>query len=161
MPNLMKYDLKFNLTQSSFWALLLCFILLESSLFALNEVLDNPSRYENQRVEVRGFLYQSMAGDLLLRAESGLKSCCVNTGIRADKQIVIKSQDRIPLSTNVIALQGTFKMERTHDQQGRVILTYVLEDAHVVEKSFPFLLVCGVGVICMLAAGYFFYFRKN
>jgi hypothetical protein len=156
----MLYVIKFKLPHYCFWTLLLCYMLTGSDLFAINEVLENPCRYEDQEVEVRGFLYQSMAGDLVLRAESGLKSCCVHTGVLGDRQIIIKSPDKLALSTSVVALVGTFKIDKTHDAQGRLIQTFVLENAHQKEQRKMPLVLIGIVSISLLGAAFLFFRRK-
>ncbi len=97
--------------------------------------MEEPARYKNQQVEVRGFLYQNLEGGLVLRSEPGLKSCCVN---KDSSQIAIRSQEMIEPSLQVKTLTGIFNIEKAG--------AFVLDNAQEkTEGKFPFWFV-GVAV---------------
>src|SRR5438067_1330315 len=93
----------------------LCYLFLTIDLFAFNEIIKDSEHYIGQHIVMRGFLYKDLEGNLVLRSEPGLKSCCVN---RDGRQINIRSQEKIETSLNAIALEGIFNI----DHSGKFVL---------------------------------------
>lgn len=66
------------------------------------------AKSEEQMVKIRGFLYRSETGRIILAKEPGLKTCCVGAPAQADRQVVVEGLQHIPKgpSYQVIALEG-------------------------------------------------------
>ena len=92
--------------------MLLLFILCSGTLFA-NELSFEAladAAYPRE-VTLRGFLYRTQAGDLVLAAEPNLKSCCVGAQHKVKKQIFVEGHIENPIAGQVYVLQGIFTVD--------------------------------------------------
>lgn len=81
-----------------------------------------------QEVSMRGFLYRTQAGDLVLAAEPNLKSCCVGAPHQVKKQIFVTGNIENPIAGKVYVVQGNLTVD---PNEGR----YLLRDAHVIQSQ--------------------------
>ncbi|MCE5318539.1 MAG: hypothetical protein LLG04_14405 [Parachlamydia sp.] len=88
-----------------------------------------------QEVTVRGFLYRTQAGDLVLTGEPNLKSCCVGGAHKVEKQIYVEGDIESPKSGQVYLLQGVFTVAPKKDSAGHLTRLYLLRDARVIPSQ--------------------------
>jgi hypothetical protein len=145
---------KIKLPYLYFWLLLLSNLFITSfALAALVEPLSNPKQYDQQKIQLRGFLYRSDSNQMVLSSQPGLRTCCVASLYNIDEQIFVKSQQTLEPEKQVVLLEGVFKIDPLQDKDGRYTQYYVLDDAvKIGNRSFPWLLVTGVIVLLLFAA---------
>jgi hypothetical protein len=91
---------------------------------------ENTGLKNGEFVQIRGFLYKTDRGESLLAAEPDLKSCCVGTTLKRDKQLLIigeiesKNYSKIP-----VTLQGDLIVDLERP------FRYHLEKVAVVEEN--------------------------
>lgn len=115
------------------------------------EHLDRTS-WKPQTVQIRGFLYTSQQlNTMILAAQPDLKSCCVGTESKIEKQIIIKGIE--PFSTlQALTLEGVLTLNPSYNDVGKVTHLFVLEKSRLVDSHsnhlnwilIVFLLVLGV-----------------
>lgn len=92
--------------------------------------------YHRQDLMIRGFLYRTKEGQLVLAAEPDLKSCCVASQKNINRQVILANSD-IAFSNNGRAqeIQGFFAIEPLKDESGYLKELFVLHDARMMERS--------------------------
>lgn len=123
----------------------LCQILIAAAIS-----FDCLTDYKDQEVEVRGFLYRSEEGRLVLADEPNLKSCCIGTAKNQHKQLHLINADLQPQST-VAQLSGTL-----HLKEGRFVLEDVKKIEHPPRYDLMFMLG-GLGIL----GGYLYFKRRE
>jgi hypothetical protein len=118
---------------------------------SFQELADSKTQYNGFEVIVRGFIYQSSDGSVILAKEPNLKSCCVGPNQRG--QIMLSGFHISKKSQDVIAVRGKLYNER---QFG-----YRMEEGVIVpEFAFPmktFLLVFFLSILL----GILFLYSRN
>lgn len=107
----------------------------------LDELHHNPSMYEHQVIQTRGFAYLSEQNEIILAAQPDLKSCCLNTSTNYPVIVETNSKE-FPTDGRAITLQGTIVVKlRQHTTITAPILT--LLNPIIIEEtsSFPALLL--------------------
>jgi hypothetical protein len=109
-------------------------------------MLEEPHAFNDQTIEIRGFIYQSEEGKWILAAEPSLKSCCVGVERLLTKQIFLKGTiEKLP-SHEALTLQGKFWIQPIVDEQGVLKELYHLQvDKPIIKKiglSFWMILAC-------------------
>lgn len=80
------------------------------------EVATHYPTFLGQEVSLRGFLYETQDGGKILAAEPNLKSCCVGTADRQERQVWVLGPDVTPPSmARVVVLRGRL----SRDEAGR------------------------------------------
>ena len=89
----------------------------------------------DQEVYLRGFLYATDDAQLILSSEPALKSCCVGSTAKRERQVYVFGAIEAPLHKgSVVDMQGTFVVEKIKGQEGR---RYRLENASFIERDNP------------------------
>lgn len=132
-----------------------CLLFLSVSTSLLQISLEKPIGEEavdfnNRLVNVRGFLYHNSSGELILASQPNLKSCCIGSQGLVYQQILVRG--KLDPEAQVVTLQGIFKIDPQHNEQGQIIRLYSLENAEKVKSDhfllFPMLLlVLAFGII--------------
>jgi hypothetical protein len=121
------------------------------------------SSYNNQEVQVRGFLYKTNDERLIIASTPDLKSCCIGSESKLSQQIFVKgSWDNIP-NNQAVTLQGHFLVEPLKDLNGGFKQLYTLNRGKIVSEgtSLPMasFALAGIGFGSAIIALYFF--RKS
>lgn len=84
--------------------------------------------YQNQQIEVRGYVKQSQSGDWFLSSESNLPICCVGIVQRLKNQIALNPFPGVEtLEGRLSTLQGTFHIEEKEQENGTRVRYYSLK----------------------------------
>lgn len=89
------------------------------SFFCLAALINfaDLSDFQNQEVEIRGFVYLSEKKEWILAEEPNLKSCCVGSESKANKQVMLPGvKDELP-KYQVLQFKGHLL-----NKEGRFIL---------------------------------------
>jgi hypothetical protein len=97
---------------------------------------DALKKYQHQQVSIRGFVYQTADGSLLLAAEPNLKNCCVASQGMITRQVMLIG-NHIPFSTNGRAktIQGRFEIEPAKDENGNWKTLFILYEPKIIENN--------------------------
>lgn len=91
--------------------------------------VDHPLRaYDNQVIQIRGFLYPFTADDSLLAATPHLKSCCMGSSSLLYQQLVLKNFSLASLPQQVVTVEGIFHIDPIYSSEGKLIQLYTLND---------------------------------
>lgn len=112
----------------------------------------------NNRIQIRGFLYQTAEGDVVLAREPDLKSCCVGSASKRGTQLLVfgdlheKIGQKIPIN-----LEGNLSTHPSHR------FPYHLENAVIAsEQPISYTnIIIGCAVLLVIALGVFLYFRYD
>ncbi len=106
------------------------------------------SKWNNQTVTIRGFLYQSEDGRWILASSPNLKTCCVGHAAKVVTQVSVHGNSLESSPDRVIALNGTFVIEPTFDNQKALTGLFQLRNVTVTPQnslhSLPWLLLIGL-----------------
>lgn len=106
------------------------------------------ANWNNSRVTIRGFLYQSQEGRWILASSPNLKTCCVGHASKAIKQVTVHGGTLAASPDRVIALSGTFIVEPAFNDQNALTGLFHLKDATMMpqdpRESFPWILLLGL-----------------
>lgn len=86
---------------------------------------------DRQEVELRGFLYRSPDGRVILANEPNLKTCCVGSSRKISSQLVVKGDFPSNLPSTAVTMQGHLTHSLVRDDEGNLIQSYQLTDARV------------------------------
>lgn len=118
------------------------------------EVVEGISRLSQQRVRIRGFLFASSSGEWVLSAEPNLKSCCVGSKEKANRQIVIRGGiEGAGEYGHVVQLEGRFIVDPIKDADGRWKKIYALEEVSMVQEVRTFSgiwILFAMGMLCVV-----------
>ncbi len=66
-----------------------------------------------REVKIRGFLYASLDGVVILASEPNLKTCCVGAGHKTDRQIIVEGLDQVDCSSgySVVTVEGELERD--------------------------------------------------
>lgn len=93
------------------------------------------ARFHGSDVSIRGFLFKSTNGRLVLAAEPNLKSCCVGSKDKIFRQIFIEGDVNEPLSFGfAVLLKGSFVIDPIKDASGSWQQIYMLKNARIVKQ---------------------------
>lgn len=130
---------------------MLLFLLLSSRMLCGNELSfdDLSAAPYPQEVIMRGFLYRTQSGDLVLASEPNLKSCCVGAKHKSKQQIFVEGDVGNPEAGEVYLLHGIFNVD-----PGKGI--YFLREAYIIKPqtdpikwSVAFILVIFLAALCL------------
>jgi hypothetical protein len=116
--------------------------------------------FDQQQVNIRGFLYPAQNEKWILASEPDLKSCCVGSETKIMKQIYVVGNIPKETSNFVVALQGQFHINPEKNAEGKVVSLYQLTQALIApEKAseWPFMTLVILGC-CVFA---FFLMKKS
>lgn len=111
--------------------------------------------YQHQEVSIRGFVYRTQDGKVVLAAEPNLKSCCVANRGTIARQVILEGSN-LPLSNDgrVKEVQGRFAIEPLKNINGDWEKIFVLYDAMIIDKNHqkhPWLVYFLLGGIFIIA----------
>lgn len=137
-----------------------CLLLLSMSASVLHISLEKPLGeeavdYNNQFVNVRGFLYHHSSGELILASQPNLKSCCVGSQQLVSQQILVHGN--MHPEAQAVTLQGTFKIDPQYNEQGQIVSLYRLENAVKLTSDHSLLFP----ILALLAIGFILFMRKR
>ncbi|MCE2982180.1 MAG: hypothetical protein LW832_01315 [Parachlamydia sp.] len=99
------------------------------------------SDYSMEQVEVRGFLYMTPTGQVILASRPDVKSCCLGAPSKLSEQLFLPGFESKKLPKNVVTLQGLLHFS---EQGSR------LEKAQIINGNKPpfiwLALICLIGV---------------
>lgn len=129
----------------------------EISFFELNYKIKefNP---EGNLIQIRGFLYETSDFRIVLATEPNLKSCCVGSALKKQKQILVSGDVGALLNDrSAITLKGNLEVNHQND------FPFHLTNAMIVDEdrqSFEMFFVMG-GILILGAVGYFMWKREK
>lgn len=131
---------------------LFLFVMFSVSLHGNELVSFDQLKEKNlQKITIRGFLYKSQDGTVILAKEPDLKSCCVGSTKKVLSQLVVLG-DMGDLGQNryglVVTLKGVLTHKSMTDEQGSVMLRYELTNVTVVKNE----TFSGYGIVGILLA---------
>lgn len=108
---------------------------LEASSAVEVQIPKEIMHFHNSEVHIRGFLFRSTEGELLLASEPNLKSCCVGSQEKITRQLVIAGNLELPKGfSKAVSLEGRFRVDPIKDK-GRWQRIYILENAHYITEN--------------------------
>lgn len=117
-----------------------------------------------QEVEVRGFVYESKQGKVVLASQPNLKSCCVGSTKKIRNQIVLLGDlPEIPLQ-RAVTVQGYFVTDPTYGEDDELIGLYYLKNITLLndfDDVTIYSLVVFIVIILLLIVGVVLYRRYN
>ena len=120
--------------------------------------LDDTVFSNDQLITIRGFLYESPESQLILAAEPNLKTCCVGSASKRQKQLLVTG-DIAPALTrsSAVTLQGNLVIALEDN------FPFRLENSLIVPQKDQYYLMLGlVGLgLTLLSGGTFFLLRKK
>jgi hypothetical protein len=109
--------------------------------------------FNQQYVQIRGFLYRTPQGNLILAAQPDLKSCCVGTGSKVKQQVIVQGAIDPIIQQSVVNLQGIFKIDPLYDSDGQLKQFYSLYEAIILPKKalrFPWKILSALVIMLSL-----------
>jgi hypothetical protein len=129
--------------------LLLTFFDLDASTYQQNTKT-------GQLIEIRGFLYEANDSTLILAAEPNLKSCCVGSTSKRNRQLLVKSDSLETSQTNAITLKGHLIIDPNDT------FPFKLENAEIVAiKNQNKTLLLFLSVIAVLSVGTYLWYKRR
>jgi len=102
-------------------------LILSFSLFEFtSKGKETLSTYEGEEITLRGFLYQSEQGEMVLAPEPNLRSCCIGQGKKLASQVILKGFPTQEVSSLPVEIKGLF-----HIKEGR----YCLDQGELLKSS--------------------------
>lgn len=151
---MMYFGTKFKMGLLVFWVLILSFSLLGDEVVQsldfhlLKQKVDS---LDGQKVHIRGFLFKSR-DRWILSEEPNLKTCCIGSKEKIERQIILDGQFDENLINHVIELEGVIK-------KSYGAFNYELENAKPLRSNKGgFSLLVALCLLCGLFA--FFYYRR-
>lgn len=150
------FGIKFRIGILTFWILIsaLTDVLGEEETFQTLDfyLLKNDVSYlENQKVRIRGFLFKK-ANQWVLAEEPNLKTCCIGSKEKADRQLLLDGMFDENFINHVIEVEGIFK-------RAEGPFKYEIRDARFVNASKRRLgLIVAFCIFCGLIV--FVYYRR-
>ena len=93
------------------------------------------SKWQDKRITLRGFPYQSNDGHWILAPQPNLKTCCVGSAHNAHSQVHIRG-DIPPVNLgSVVALTGTLHANPEYDGNGHLQALFDLDDIVEVDED--------------------------
>lgn len=124
----------------------LAFWLAAAPLLTWTELRQSPAAFDEQTIQIRGFLYE-LNGQKILASQPNLKSCCIGHPDKIAEQLIIEGI-REPLKTPyAIRIEGLLHAVKNHEKT-----IYKLENAQIIPESsskwfIGFLLFAGLGLL--------------
>jgi hypothetical protein len=89
-------------------------------------------------VEIRGFLYETPAGEMILAANPHLKSCCVGSPGKISQQIFLRGKwESVPLK-RAVTVKGQLIADPKYNEGRELVQLYVMEHPVIMQSSsFP------------------------
>jgi hypothetical protein len=113
------------------------------------------TQYHEKQVQVRGFWYPLNEQEGILASYPDLKSCCVGSAHSVNEQVFVKNFFESITTKQLVTLEGIFKINPKYNQKGELIQLYVLEQTHLVQTSYSYLLL----FIFISIIGFFIYYK--
>lgn len=122
-------------------------------------------QYQHQHVFIRGFLYPTKNGEMILAGEPDLKSCCIASQTMITRQVFVKGElDWVRHKGFAVTLEGDFAIDPIRNKNGEWQRLYILKNAvFSANKSgngFLLFLLVGGGIIAAAIVSFFVYRRK-
>lgn len=119
---------------------------------------ENAAQHDGQLVTIRGFLYESPEAYKVLAAEPNLKSCCVGSASKRERQLLVTGDlESAGSGGSAVTLKGTLVVAMGDKFPLR------LENAQIVpqkDQCYWVLGLVGVG-LALLSGAAFFFIRKR
>jgi hypothetical protein len=147
----------------------LCFFALKKNLYLINLIyfsllfcfkiqgeiptisfLDLGNGIQHERIQIRGFVYETENKEIILAPKPNLKSCCINTY----QTIIVKGLSEYHKTKNAMKLEGNLIVSNVPNHS-----KYILEDVTVVQenKSLMPIILTIIFVLLMIGASIFIY----
>lgn len=111
------------------------------------------AEHQNQRIELKGFAYETKSGEKVLAAEPNLKCCCVGTNHKADQQVIIQGVEGPFSPYQVIHLEGKLDFQERR---------YYLKEASRVETQSNFWIYAAPALFILIAlSGWRIFYSKK
>lgn len=119
----------------------------------------NPSFYEleDKEISIKGFYYESNRGESYLASQPNLKSCCVGSIDKLDRQVLLEKHFILPKS-KAVTLRGVLKTSPTYNEQGDLLSIYSLKNPVIVQEGHNNLFY--VMMFCLMIV-VFVFFKKT
>lgn len=76
--------------------------------------IELSEQHKETSVEVRGFLYTTSDGKVLLAPQPNLRSCCVGSPAKIHEQIALLDLQKVPITTQAVNVQGIFHLDESN-----------------------------------------------
>jgi hypothetical protein len=97
-------------------------------------VPEHLKEMDGRAVSIRGFMYRSENGRLILASEPNLKSCCVGGAAQLGRQIEVEDfASEVEDNGIAVTLHGNFFVAPIKDNKGLWQRLYVLQNASLIE----------------------------
>jgi hypothetical protein len=121
-------------------------------------VEDENAPVPSQRIHIRGFLYQTQDGEVVLAREPDLKTCCVGSESKRQTQLLVVGDVRDKVGQKLaMDLEGTLSHHTSH------VFPYHLENTTVLPPQ-PFaadVVLLGSVVLVLIMASFFIWIRHG
>lgn len=118
------------------------------SFFELESMLDSSQKAE---IQIRGFLYKTLNGQLILAAEPDLKSCCVGNASKRNRQLLVFGNiDPMNLQSSAVLLKGELNIDPRRQFPAHLERAIAIE-----EESNKFLLFAVAAVLSAIGMAFF------
>jgi hypothetical protein len=98
-----------------------------------------------EKLELKGFLFQSNDGAWILSKDPDLKSCCIGSAHKRDSQVTLLGEFSTYSTNKPLQVTGTLHAAT----EG-----YILAETDVIQKgSFPIWTVGGACIVCLVLVG--------
>src|ERR1700733_9655609 len=114
----------------------------KTSEISFQELVDSKTQYNGSEVIVRGFVYETSEGVVVLANEPNLKSCCIGSLANLQRQIVLSGFKPPEKNNRVIAMQGKLYSEREFGYRMEDAAMY--QEAALPMKTLRFLLIVAI-----------------
>lgn len=124
----------------------LAFWLATAPLLTWTEFRREPAAFDEQTIQIRGFLYE-LNGQKILASQPNLKSCCVGHPDKITEQLLIEGNFEPLRTPYAIRVEGLLHAVRNQDHT-----IYKLENAKIIRESsskwfLAFFLFAGLGLL--------------
>lgn len=138
---------------------ILCSLFLLTLPLSWNAVQTDQQLFSSDHsleVEVKGFVYPYLDGSLILSPEPHLKTCCIGAHSKADKQILLHTQQDAPSAGEVIVVKGKLYKMPSSENGPLYYMTDVELRALKAKKYEQWGILGGIGVLVIAC-----YFLKS
>ena len=127
----------------------LCLLLLvqplqgqEKTIFTSFQELSSQ-HLDGKEIAIKGFLYKSLEDKWILASEPNLKSCCVGSKEKHDKQIYLEGFLSNDPPLHAVMAEGRFKVRNN---------VYTLSEVKLIEENKPFHWMIFAGMVVLFFA---------
>lgn len=115
--------------------------------FVTFEMLSNLPDLEGKEISIKGFYYETKRGESYLASQPNLKSCCLGSIDKLDRQILLEKKIIVPKS-KVVSLRGVLKTSPIYNEQGQIASIYFLKNPVIIQEAHYYIFY--LTIICFI-----------